>query len=65
MPANVLTQMAYGGSLAAADLADGAALPTSVIPFLLRSMNLLGIVSVMQPREIRLSAWQRITKDCH
>ena len=44
-------------------LAGGAALPATVIPFLLRGVNLLGIDSVMQPYENRLRAWERIAKD--
>ena len=63
MLANVLTQIGYGGSVAAVGLAGGAALATSVIPFLLRGVNLLGIESVMQPRDARLVAWNRITED--
>ena len=44
-------------------LAGGSALPTSVIPFLLRSINLLGIDSVMQPAARRVRAWDRIARD--
>ena len=63
MLARVLGQMKYGSSVAAVGLAGGAALPASVVPFLLRGINLLGIDSVMQPYEGRLRAWRRITKD--
>jgi acrylyl-CoA reductase (NADPH) len=63
MLARVLGQMKYGGSVAAVGLAGGAALPTSVIPFLLRGVNLLGIDSVLQPKEARLRAWARIATD--
>ncbi|WP_339695870.1 MDR family oxidoreductase [Celeribacter baekdonensis] len=63
MLARVLGQMKYGASVAAVGLAGGAALPTSVIPFLLRGVNLLGIDSVMQPKEARLRAWARIATD--
>ena len=63
MLARVLGQMRYGASVAAVGLAGGAALPATVIPFLLRGVNLLGIDSVMQPREARLRAWQRIARD--
>jgi acrylyl-CoA reductase (NADPH) len=63
MLARVLGQLAYGGSAAAIGNAGGAKLPASVIPFLLRGINLLGIDSVMQPYENRLRAWQRISKD--
>lgn len=63
MLARVLGQMKYGASVAAVGLAGGAALPATVIPFLLRGVNLLGIDSVMQPYENRVVAWQRIAKD--
>ena len=63
MLARVLGQMKYGASVAAVGLAGGANLPATVIPFLLRGVNLLGIDSVMQPYENRLRAWQRIAKD--
>lgn len=63
MLARVLGQIQYGGSVAAIGLAGGADLPATVIPFLLRGVNLLGIDSVMQPYENRLQAWQRIATD--
>lgn len=63
MLARVLGQMQYRASVAAVGLAGGAAVPASVIPFLLRGVNLLGIDSVMQPYENRLVAWQRIVSD--
>ncbi|WP_396022185.1 MDR family oxidoreductase [Celeribacter litoreus] len=63
MLARVLGQMAYGGSVAAVGLAGGAALPATVIPFLLRGVNLLGIDSVMQPKEKRIRCWERVAKD--
>ncbi|WP_170480439.1 acryloyl-CoA reductase [Ruegeria arenilitoris] len=63
MLARVLGQMKYGASVAAVGLAGGAALPATVIPFLLRGVNLLGIDSVMQPYENRVRAWQRIAAD--
>lgn len=63
MLARVLGQMKYGASVAAVGLAGGAALPATVIPFLLRGVNLLGIDSVMQPHENRLRAWDRIARD--
>jgi acrylyl-CoA reductase (NADPH) len=63
MLAKVLTQMKYGSSVAAVGLAGGAKLPTTVIPFLLRGVNLLGIDSVMQPQSNRVIAWQRIARD--
>lgn len=61
--ARVLGQLKYGASVAAVGLAGGTKLPASVIPFLLRGVNLLGIDSVMQPYENRERAWQRIAND--
>ncbi|UWR23892.1 acryloyl-CoA reductase [Sulfitobacter sp. S190] len=63
MLARVLGQMEYGASVAAVGLAGGAQLPATVIPFLLRGVNLLGIDSVMQPYDNRLRAWKRIAQD--
>jgi acrylyl-CoA reductase (NADPH) len=63
MLARVLGQMKYGASVAAVGLAGGAALPASVIPFLLRGVNLLGIDSVMRPYDDRVRAWGRIARD--
>ncbi|MEM1297646.1 MAG: MDR family oxidoreductase [Pseudomonadota bacterium] len=63
MLARVLTQMKYGTSVAAVGLAGGAAVPATVVPFLLRGVNLLGIDSVMQPQANRVVAWQRIARD--
>jgi acrylyl-CoA reductase (NADPH) len=61
--ATVLTQLKYRASVAACGLAGGSDLPTSVMPFLLRGVNLLGIDSVMCPSEPRLEAWQRLARD--
>ena len=63
MLARVLGQMKYGASVAAVGLAGGAQLPATVVPFLLRGVNLLGIDSVMQPYESRLAAWKRVASD--
>jgi acrylyl-CoA reductase (NADPH) len=63
MLARVLGQMKYGASVAAVGLAGGAGLPATVIPFLLRGVNLLGIDSVMQPYDNRVRAWGRIARD--
>jgi acrylyl-CoA reductase (NADPH) len=63
MLARVLGQMKYGASVAAVGLAGGAGLPATVIPFLLRGVNLLGIDSVMRPYEDRVRAWSRIAQD--
>ena len=60
MLARILGQLKYNASVAAVGLAGGASLPATVIPFLLRGVNLLGIDSVMQPFENRLKAWQKI-----
>ena len=61
--ATILTQLKYRGSVAACGLAGGSDLPATVIPFLLRGVNLLGIDSVMCPREERIAAWQRFARD--
>ena len=63
MLARVLGQLKYGASVAAVGLAGGSALPASVIPFLLRGVNLLGIDSVNRPFAGRQRAWTRIARD--
>ena len=63
MLARVLGQLKYNASAAAVGLAGGAALPASVIPFLLRGVNLLGIDSVLKPFADRQRAWGRIASD--
>lgn len=63
MLARVIGQLKYGASVAAVGLAGGSKLPTTVIPFLLRGVNLLGIDSVMLPYERRVRAWQRMSTD--
>ena len=63
MLARVLGQMKYGASVAAVGLAGGSGLPATVIPFLLRGVNLLGIDSVMRPYADRVRAWDRIATD--
>ena len=63
MLARVLGQLEYGASAAAVGLAGGADLPATVIPFLLRGVNLLGIDSVMQPLDRRIAAWDRLVRD--
>lgn len=60
MLARVLGQICYGGSVAAIGNAGGIDLPANVLPFLLRGINLLGIDSVFQPYDCRVSAWQRL-----
>ncbi len=61
--ANVLSMTSYGGAVAACGLAGGMDLPSSVAPFILRGVSLLGIDSVMAPKELRLEAWRRIGAD--
>jgi acrylyl-CoA reductase (NADPH) len=61
--ATILTQLKYRASVAACGLAGGSDLPATVIPFLLRGVNLLGIDSVMCPRDERIEAWQRLVRD--
>jgi acrylyl-CoA reductase (NADPH) len=63
MLARLLGQMQYGASVAAVGLAGGAGLPATVVPFLLRGVNLLGIDSVMQPYDNRVRAWERVARD--
>jgi acrylyl-CoA reductase (NADPH) len=63
MLARVLGQMKYRASVAAVGLAGGASLPTTVIPFLLRGVNLLGIDSVLRPYADRVRAWERLVRD--
>jgi putative YhdH/YhfP family quinone oxidoreductase len=61
--ANVLKKIHYGGSVAASGLTGGAGLSTTVLPFILRGVNLLGIDSVEMPMERRREAWARIGTD--
>jgi acrylyl-CoA reductase (NADPH) len=61
--AHLLAELRYGASVAACGLAGGSDLPTSVIPFLLRGVNLLGIDSVMCPIERRRVAWSRLARE--
>jgi acrylyl-CoA reductase (NADPH) len=61
--ANVLSMTRYGGAVAACGLAGGMDLPTSVAPFILRGVSLLGIDSVMCPLPLRQKAWQRLETD--
>jgi acrylyl-CoA reductase (NADPH) len=53
----------YRGAVAACGLAGGMDLPTSVAPFILRGVSLLGIDSVMAPKALRLEAWARLARD--
>ena len=61
--ARTLAQMKYGGAVATVGLAAGADLPTTVIPFIIRGVSLLGIDSVMCPYDRRIAAWQRLASD--
>ena len=60
---NVLAQTRWGGAVAACGLAGSADLPGSVLPFILRSVSLLGVDSVMAPAKRRASAWTRLVRD--
>ena len=61
--ANVLSQINYGGAVAACGLAQGADLPASVMPFILRSVKLIGCDSVTCPMPRRVQAWARLATD--
>ena len=61
--ANVLAQTRYRGAVAAFGLAQGADLPGSVLPFILRNVTLAGIDSVTAPQQVRLQAWARLATD--
>ena len=61
--ANVLSMIRYGGAVAACGLAGGMDLPTSVAPFILRGVTLIGIDSVMCPMDLRQQAWRRLETD--
>jgi acrylyl-CoA reductase (NADPH) len=61
--ANVLSMTKYRGAIAACGLAGGMDLPTSVAPFILRGVCLLGIDSVMCPIAVRKTAWSRLATD--
>lgn len=62
MLAKVLAQMNYGGCVAACGLAGGFALPTTVMPFILRNVRLQGVDSVMTPPVRRAEAWRRLAE---
>ncbi|MCD0504580.1 MDR family oxidoreductase [Bordetella petrii] len=59
----VLASIDYGGAVAACGLAGGPDLPTTVMPFILRGVRLLGVDSVMCPVPRRQQAWQRLARD--
>jgi acrylyl-CoA reductase (NADPH) len=60
---NACAQTRYGGAVAACGLAQGADLPGTVMPFILRSVALLGCDSVSAPIERRREAWARLARD--
>ena len=60
---NALAQTRYGGAVAACGLAQGADLPATVLPFILRNVALLGVDSVMAPLPLRQQAWVRLATD--
>lgn len=61
--AAVLSRIAYGGAVAASGLTAGTAVPTTVLPFILRGVSLLGIDSVSCPMDKRAPLWQRMAGD--
>ncbi len=61
--ANALAATRYGGAVAACGLAQGMDLPTTVAPFILRGVALLGIDSAMAPMPLRREAWARLARD--
>ncbi|TSI05182.1 acryloyl-CoA reductase [Lysinibacillus sp. BW-2-10] len=61
--ASLLSQIQYGGSVAVSGLTAGTSLPTTVFPFILRGVNLLGIDSVYCDMETRLHVWNRLATD--
>jgi acrylyl-CoA reductase (NADPH) len=61
--ANLLAMTKYGGAVAACGLAGGMDLPSSVAPFILRGVSLLGVDSVMAPKALRRAAWDRLARD--
>lgn len=61
--ANVLSKIRYGGAVAASGLTGGAQIPTTVMPFILRGVSLIGIDSVQTPIERRRQVWHRLAGD--
>jgi acrylyl-CoA reductase (NADPH) len=60
---NACAQTRYGGAVAACGLAQGMDFPATVAPFILRGVSLLGIDSVMAPKQRRMTAWERLARD--
>ncbi len=63
MLAKLLSQVRYGGTVAACGLAGGGDLPTTVMPFILRGVRLQGVESVMTPIATRERAWERLAAE--
>ena len=61
--ANVCAQIKYGGAVTACGLAQGADFKSTVMPFILRGVRLLGVDSVMAPKPARMAAWARLARD--
>lgn len=61
--ANVLSKIRYGGAVAASGLTGGAQIPTTVMPFILRGVSLIGVDSVQTPIERRREVWHRLAGD--
>jgi acrylyl-CoA reductase (NADPH) len=61
--ANVLSMVSYGGAVAACGNAGSMDLPTTVAPFILRGVSLLGVESVRAPKPVRIAAWERLARD--
>ena len=61
--ANILAQVSYGCAVSACGLAQGMDLPSTVMPFILRGVSLLGIDSVMAPMQLRERAWKRLSEN--
>jgi acrylyl-CoA reductase (NADPH) len=61
--ANAVAQTRYGGTVAACGLAQGLDFPASVAPFILRGVKLIGVDSVMAPKEKRIAAWNRLANE--
>ncbi|HTT87304.1 MAG TPA: MDR family oxidoreductase [Acidimicrobiales bacterium] len=61
--ATVLRQTRYRGTVAACGLTGGNSLPTTVLPFILRGVNLMGVESVSCPTDVRTEAWRRLGRD--
>lgn len=63
--ANAISELVRGGAAAACGLVAGSELPTTVLPFILRGVALLGVDSVYCPPELRKEAWHRLARDLH